>query len=55
MKKVHDSLSETSIPPHKNDRSRFHIKGREQLMQYADLLANQPGFSGTGAEVKGHG
>ncbi|MCX6683912.1 MAG: hypothetical protein NTZ37_04195 [Methanoregula sp.] len=23
MKKVHDSLSETSTPPHKNDTSRF--------------------------------
>ncbi|MDO9034119.1 MAG: hypothetical protein Q7U51_02825 [Methanoregula sp.] len=26
MKKVHDSLSETSIPPHENDTGRFPMK-----------------------------
>jgi arsenite/tail-anchored protein-transporting ATPase len=31
------------------------MKGLDQLLQYAELLAKQPGFSGIGAKVKGHG
>ncbi|MFA5294433.1 MAG: TRC40/GET3/ArsA family transport-energizing ATPase [Methanoregulaceae archaeon] len=31
------------------------IKGLDHVLQYADLLAKQPGFSGIGAEVGRHG